>query len=443
MNRHLIALTFAMTLGLAACTTPISTPTPEGITELTSSLPVQAPVETPVAQTPLEPDAQNVPFGGVKLFGGSTSNETPFDAATDANGNVYVVGSTDGAFAGQTFPSKQTPGFTSGFVMKINARGVLVWARIIGSTSYDAATKVAVSSTGSVYVTGVAGAQLQGKKVGMGSAFNFLTRFDANGKQLWVNQFGSARTEVTDLRVDSNGQPLLAVINASSLQGVPNATGAGAFLIHGSKEGPFIAAQTLLRTNPNEPFPTQVFGAWFDQKLNVYVNTMRRDVPASPTVDPTYNLNLIKFTTNGSRRFTLEYPHYAYYKRPQYTVDPSGTVFLNVITNGAFDRLDRYDENGKRVWGLDGNSALAKTYVTGVSDPRAVGANTLIRNGYDGELVKLNVQGAILQKHSNLYGDYRIDAQGNYYFFGSKLAGVNLDQSDVFVAKYNNSLVLQ
>jgi Beta-propeller repeat len=429
MNRHLIALTFAMTLGLAACTTPISTPTPEGITEPTSSLPVQAPVETPVAQTPLEPDAQNVPFGGVKLFGGSASNETPFDAATDANGNVYVVGSTDGAFAGQTFPSKQTPGFASGFVMKINARGVLVWARIIGSTSNDVAQKVAVSNDGSVYVAGNAGAALPGKKVGLGSAFNYLTRFDANGKQLWVNQFGVAGSQVSALRLDSKGQPYLGVESDSPIQGVPGATGKGGFVVRGSLQGPFVSARAFAGS------------VALDNNLNVYVTTMiANPVPADPNADRTRTVRLTKYTASGSRRFMLEYPSAHTYFQVAYTVEPSGTVFLYVHGRGAVSQLARYDNNGKQIWTLSNDSPLGRINPTDWGTPRDLGQGNTFVDAYL-KSVKLDSVATILNKAEpiGVITTATVDARGNIFLIGAKSAS----SSDVFVAKYNNSLVLQ
>jgi hypothetical protein len=441
MNRHLIALTFAMTLGLFACTAPI----PEGTTEPTSSVPViETPLVTPV--TPLEPDTQNVPFGGLKIFGGFASSQVANDLTVDASNNVYLVGylfgQSDGSL-GMQLPSKSDTATTSGFVMKISPRGTLLWVRLIGSNGNDSASKVAVHTDGSVYVAGTAGGALCGKQVGSKSTANFLTRFDANGRQLWVNQFGNRQSEITALQLDSSGEPQLGVISHTSLQGAPNATGAGAFVIHGSKDGPFKDTRTFLRTNPTAAIlSTWALDVQFDANLNVYVGSLENTNAFDQTSDITFS----KFDANGSHQFNLELTHLSFYADPHYTVEANGVVFRSFSYRGMFQQLDRYDSNGTLLWSIDRRSALGQKYSGApVNGSRAIGDQSMVvavaNNQY--ELIKLDATGAIAKTFVALSPTYRMDARENYYFFGSIPKPGSPELSSVFVSKYNRNFELQ
>jgi hypothetical protein len=440
MNHRSIVLTLALTLGLVACATPATAPIPEGITEPVSSVPVQAPVETPA----LEPDTSKVSFGGLKIFGGFASSQRPNELTVDAGGNVYIVGESDGAFGTEPSPSKSKAGATSAFVMKISPAGITLWIRLIGSTGNDFASKVVVNIDGSVYVAGTAGAELPGRQVGSKSVANFLARFDANGKQLWVNQFGDTRTQITDLRLNSSGEPQLAMTSGTSSEA--DALGAGAFVIHGSKDGPFKDTRTFIKTNPTAAVPNWVFNVKFDAKLNVYVSIKSVENPEAFSLDQISNISLTKFDANGSRQFNLESTHLSVYQNPYYTVEDTGVVLLRNSTKGVFQHLDRYDSNGARVWSFDGRSEFGQTYYWAalISEPRSVGDKTVIvgeRNQY--ELIQLNAKGSIAKTFVVPGPQYQMDAQGNYYFFGGIRTPGSPECSSVFVSKYNRNFELQ
>ncbi len=70
--------------------------------------------------------------------------------AVDGNGNVFVVGSIYGAFAGQT-----PTGFTDIFVRKYNGSGVeQKWTRQFGTCGQSFARGVAVDGAGNVFIVG-------------------------------------------------------------------------------------------------------------------------------------------------------------------------------------------------------------------------------------------------------------------------------------------------
>src|ERR1700733_454796 len=100
--------------------------------------------------------AQTFPaFNWIQEVDGSGS-DTFAGMGTDAQGNVYIVGSTSSA----TFPVKAAAqGHLAGplgncFVTKLDPAGNIVYSTYFGGIGGDTATAVAVDAAGSVYVTG-------------------------------------------------------------------------------------------------------------------------------------------------------------------------------------------------------------------------------------------------------------------------------------------------
>jgi uncharacterized repeat protein (TIGR01451 family) len=94
------------------------------------------------------------------LSGGSGAS-VPAGAATDANGNLYIAGSTNspdfpvttGAFQ-TTFHGPSGISFSEGFVAKLASDGRLVYSTYFGGAKYDQIHGIAVDAGGAAYVTG-------------------------------------------------------------------------------------------------------------------------------------------------------------------------------------------------------------------------------------------------------------------------------------------------
>ena len=106
---------------------------------------------------------------------GTNAEDKGWAAAVDATG-VYVVGSL----------------FGDAFVRKYDLNGNQLWHRLIDTTSADEARGVAVDSSG-VYVVGRTNGELAAPAVG--GLDVFLRKFDANGNVIWTRQFGSNTTD--------------------------------------------------------------------------------------------------------------------------------------------------------------------------------------------------------------------------------------------------------
>lgn len=75
----------------------------------------------------------------VKAFTGSEGRDEGNDIATDAAGNIYVVGRTDGNLLVDTFVVT-TAGTSDAFFIKINIQGDAIWTSSFGGSAFDLAS---------------------------------------------------------------------------------------------------------------------------------------------------------------------------------------------------------------------------------------------------------------------------------------------------------------
>ncbi|MBI4332276.1 MAG: SBBP repeat-containing protein [Chloroflexi bacterium] len=124
---------------------------------------------------------------GAALWGrqfGTRGNDYGLGMATDRAGNVYITGSTDGAFSGQTASGK-----LDAFVRKYDGSGNEQWTRQFGTSKDDFARAIAVDGEGMLYVAGFT-SQLPSQDLPSGSNESFLRKYDRAGNELWAIRFG-------------------------------------------------------------------------------------------------------------------------------------------------------------------------------------------------------------------------------------------------------------
>jgi hypothetical protein len=129
---------------------------------------------------------------------GGTGQDTGRDLATDAEGNVYLVGGFEGVgtFGGVTLTSA---GSTDAFLVKYAPDGDVVWARRGGSDQGDLAYGVAVTG-GAAHVSGSfrGVAQFGALPIQSAGATDvFVVQYAADGEPVWVEGIGADGSEFT------------------------------------------------------------------------------------------------------------------------------------------------------------------------------------------------------------------------------------------------------
>lgn len=128
-------------------------------------------------------------------FLGGSGFDTGRGVAVDGDGNVYVSGDSNATWQGSSPPVRSYQGGYDAFVAKLSASGGLTWNTFLGSTGDDSGYGMAVSSGGSVYVTGDSIASWQGAnppvRAFQGGHDAFAARLDSSGGLTWNTFLGS------------------------------------------------------------------------------------------------------------------------------------------------------------------------------------------------------------------------------------------------------------
>jgi hypothetical protein len=115
---------------------------------------------------------------------GTYGTDVASAVSTDGTG-IYVGGYTDGVFPGQT-----NAGTTDAFIVKFDRNGGQLWVAQFGSTSMEYAYGVAADGQEGVSVVGLTWGDLEGENEGQADVF--VRRLSSSdGHTIWTRQFGT------------------------------------------------------------------------------------------------------------------------------------------------------------------------------------------------------------------------------------------------------------
>ena len=159
----------------------------------------------------------------MRQFGTGTW-EQALALASDGAGGVMVTGWTDGSLGGPN--AGCIPGHycsSDVFLARYDADGNQIWIRQFGSSEFDMGFALSPDGVGGVMVAGQIDATFLAADV-------FVARYDSVGNQLWIRQFGtSSKDGATALAPDGVGGAMVAGTTEGDLGG-PNAGSEDAFL---------------------------------------------------------------------------------------------------------------------------------------------------------------------------------------------------------------------
>jgi hypothetical protein len=337
-----------------------------------------------------------VSFSGEAQQIGTAGNELLTGGATDSLGNVYVAGATTGSLGGEN------AGAYDSLVTKYDSSGNQVWTRQFGSANFDWISDLVADEQGNFYVAGYTEGDLAEDKNAEVSDV-WLGKYDSNGNQIWLEQFGTE------------------IIN-------------------------------------------RTFAIDIDNEGNVYLSGYTIEENRNSQTDDSW---VTKYDTNGNRQWFSEFGTNSYDEAYDVAVDNDGNVYstgwtlgdLGGNNAGIYDVwLAKHNSNGELQfieqfgtedyefpWGIDTDSQ-GNVYLTGwtLSD---LGGNN--QGSYDVWLAKYNSNGdrqwleqfGTSGDDSLLFGDIEVDANGDIFVTGhtdSNLEGGNAGAEDVWVTKYNS-----
>ncbi|HBL10887.1 MAG TPA: hemolysin [Cyanobacteria bacterium UBA11162] len=336
---------------------------------------------------------------------GTTGFDLTASIVVDAFGNVYTSGGTSGSLGGIN------QGERDALLVKYDSDGNQKWIEQFGSSKADTIYSMATDNQGNVYLTGITAGNLSEPRQA-GSTDAWIAKYDSNGNRLWIDQFGSdAISQSFDIDVDDNGNV-------------------------------YLSGLTVKAANPGEAF-------------------LAKD-----------NYWITKYDTNGNRQWFKEFEspfdpnRFNFDEAYGVAVTGDGNVYASGWTlgdlggknAGLYDAwVGKYDTNGNQEWVRQfGTSTYefswdadtdtqGNAYAVGWTLGNLGGTNAGL---YDAWLVKYDSNGN--QKWIRQFGTsgddeafgVETDLDGNIYVVGytdKSLKGTNAGSFDAWVVKYDGN----
>jgi hypothetical protein len=258
---------------------------------------------------------------------------------------VFVAGYTYGSLGGQNVGSDDA------FLARYDASGKQTWIKQFGTSAADSATALAPDGVGGVFVTGTTAGSLGDSNLGSDDVF--LARYDGNGNQAWIRQFGTTASDVGNvLTSDGDGGAFLAGTTAGNLGG-PNAGSLDAFVARYNAAG-FSAWIRQFGTSA-EDYPN---GLAQDGAGGFYVEGYTLGDLGGPNAG-NLDVFLARCGGDGKQAWITQFGTSDYDRGNAIALDQDGGVFIVGYTQGSLGGanagsddifLTRYDSGGGQTW---------------------------------------------------------------------------------------------
>ena len=403
----------------------------------------------PASGEPIKGSGDYVVLGSwIEQFG-SSGYDISVGIATDAEGNLYLTGDTNDNLEGTNVGSNDV------WVSKYDQDGNQVWLQQFGSSSSDYSLGIATDAEGNLYLTGSTTGNLEGTNVGGDDVW--LAKYDKDGNQVWLQQFGSSNSDFSlGIAIDAEGDIYLTGGTLGNLEGT-NVGGVDVWLAKYNKDGDqvwlqqfgssshdysrgiaadaqgniYLAGDTVGNLAGTNVGSDDVWLAKYDKNGNqVWLQqfgSSSSDFSQGITTDAEGDIYLTGYTTGN----------------------------LEGTNAGRIDVwVAKYDQDGNQVWLQQFGSsssdyslgiatdAEGNLYLTGSTTGNLEGTNVGISN--DAWVAKYDQDGnqVWLQQFGSSSSDFSwgitSDNQENLYLTGSttgNLEGTNAGSSDAWVAK--------
>jgi outer membrane protein assembly factor BamB len=252
--------------------------------------------------------------------------------ATDASGNIFLTGQTNGGIDGNS----QT-GIYDFFLTKYDSTGTRQWTKQLGVSSKSTlGQSVKTDSSGNIFVAGYTNGNLDGNTL-TGTQDFFLTKFDSTGAKKWTKQLGvaSKATYGYGAATDSSGNIFVAGYTTGSLDGNTLTGLQDLFVTKYDPTGVKLWTQQLGVASK------YVYGysVASDSFGNVFVTGYTTGSLDGNALKGTNDLFVTKFDSNGVRQWTRQIgAQSAQSMAYGIAVSFTGNFFVGGNTTGGLDR---------------------------------------------------------------------------------------------------------
>lgn len=324
---------------------------------------------------------------GVRIWGtyfgsnAATASEAANSCATDALGNIYIVGVTWGLGSGISTPgtyqtSYSGSGTSETFLAKFDPNGNRVWGTYYGTSLNEDAYDCCADAAGNVYMVGytaqtfttsvLASIGAHQTSIGGGTADGFLAKFDNTGNRVWGTYYGGSQSDyIYSCELNSSGEIYVAGLTQSTSS--ISTAGTHQFTNSGSGDGFLVkfngSGARQWGTYYGGTGIDDVKGLSVDIAGNIFIagNTSSNGTSiASGNVHQlsnnggTYDAYLVKINSSGIRQWGTFYGGSANETLNGCCVDASGNLYISGITTSTTGISQLGHQNNHAGGGNDG-----------------------------------------------------------------------------------------
>ena len=157
---------------------------------------------------------------------GTSKGESARAIVLDQGSDLFISGSTNGSFEGNP-PACSSDAILSRFSID----GAVLWTRTLGTAELDRAHLIATDNAGAIYIAGTTEGAFDGFEFAGGIFDIFVAKYDTDGQQLWVQQYGTSTDDAPGgLFVDPRGDVYVTGSTAGALDGATPLGGVDVFI---------------------------------------------------------------------------------------------------------------------------------------------------------------------------------------------------------------------
>jgi hypothetical protein len=131
------------------------------------------------------------------------------DVAIDGEGRIYTIGTADGELYGVA-PVRSTDEWPDIGIIRMDGAATIDWSAVWGSEELEYPRRIAIDADGDVYVAGTTQGEFD-QQPALGGQDVFLTKWSASGQKLWTRMMASSEQEtIDDLALDAEGNVYLS-----------------------------------------------------------------------------------------------------------------------------------------------------------------------------------------------------------------------------------------
>ncbi len=252
---------------------------------------------------------------------GTTADEKGVRITTDSEGNVYVLGHTEGALDGQT-----NTGAFDVVIVKYDSSGVKQWVQQLGTLENEFAFGIATDSEGNVYVTGYTEGALDGH-TNAGGFDLIIAKYDSSGVKQWTRQLGTLENDFGEgITLDNKENVYVTGSTKGSFESYTNVYGHDLILTKYNSSGVRQWTKQLDIPGFDVPYKSSIA---IDSSDNIYLSGLM--------IVGDWHHVVVKYSGDGVRQWTQQLHVSDSDEVLDIATDSIGNVYVTGYTEGSLN----------------------------------------------------------------------------------------------------------